>query len=166
MARIATDQETVLDAVVARLIRQMNDVFRAANCYQTVEPHPQFDVAHGLFCQVSPAEGRFDDPALAGGGAHTCFENAITDVTVFSRVRLDQPNRSEKVLKDASRGLLVLKRRILTALTGHDLQDADGNEILINLIAPVTATRPTFDPREHVASVSLAFSTDFEWNLQ
>lgn len=166
MARTATDQSTVLDAVAERIIREVSDKFTHHNCYQTIEPNPDFEHAHHLFCHVSPGDGRYNDGAMAGGGSHTCFEHTGTYVTIFNRVRLDPVNHAEQILKESSRGLLILKHRILKALTDHDLQDKAGNEIVINLIAPITATQPQLYRDKGVASLSILFSTDFEWNLQ
>lgn len=161
---IPTTQDVVLDRVVARLIAQVSGL-NAANCYQTVEPYPSADVGHGTFCHVSPGPGQYGQEALAGGGINTPFENASTWVTVFTRVRLDQPNHAERILKDASRGLLTFKRLILKALVGHNLLDANGNPLLIDYIYPTQATQPQLNEQDKVAFVSVAFNTNFEWDL-
>lgn len=161
-----TTQDEVLDRVVARLIDRIGGRLNPANCYQTVEPYPDHpDLAHVLFCQVSPGPGEFDQGALAGGGANTPFELAQTWVTVYNRVRLDPTNRAESILKEAARGLLILKRQVLEALTGHHLTNANGVPILINYMVPRQATQPALNPEDKVAYVSIAFQTDFEWNL-
>lgn len=164
MARIATDQSTVLTAVVTRLIGQVA-ALNAANCYLSCEPDPTVERSHHLFVQVSPGDGRFDDAAHTGGGINQVFEVASVWVTIFVRTQLDQVQRSTKTLQDASRGLLTLKKSILKALSGHDLQSAGGDNIVINYMAPMSAARPLRESWEGFAVQALQFSTDFEWDL-
>lgn len=163
MARIATNQSTVVQSVVTRLIAQVTD-FTAPNCYEVAEPEPTVERSHNLFCQVSVGDGRFNDEAIIGGGINEVFEHSTVWVTLFSRLKLDQAQHAKQTLYDTSRGLLVLKGAILKALSGHDLMDTGGNQILIGYMAPLSSARPVKE-WEGFSSISVAFSTDFEWDL-
>lgn len=162
MARIATDQSTVLQRVVARLIDQI-DALNTSNCYASAEPDPTVEKSHHLFVQVSVGDGQYN--GVGGGGINQVFEESSVWVTVFSRIKLDQVHQSKQALYDASRGLLTLKKSILQALAGHDLQDDSGDEILISYMAPRVAARPVKEAWDGFSVISIQVSTDFEWDL-
>jgi hypothetical protein len=165
MARIPTTQSTVLERVVARIIEAVPPL-NATTCFLSLDPEPDQRLSQNLFCTVSPMGGEFDQGALAGGGFHTPFENSGVIVSVWSAMALDRPEHAAKVLNDATRGLLRIKRKLLRALTGHDLLDADGNGILIDLMAPLQAQHPRAgSSHEKLTGFSLTFSTNFEWDL-
>lgn len=163
-----TDQVTVLQAVVSRLIREV-DKFTDTNCFLTAEPpdEPPANVRNNVFCTVSPTNSKFDQDALVGGGLHTVFEEAGVQIVIFNSVKLDRVGHDSALLTEASRGLLILKKQILKALSDHDLQDGNGKEILINLMAPLLSENPRSSKGKEgaVGDLSLQFSTDFEWDL-
>lgn len=163
-----TDQVDVLQAVVSRLIREV-DKFTDTNCFLTAEPpdEPPANVRNNLFCTVSPTNGQFDQGVHEGGGINTTFEDAGVEIVIFNAVKLDRVGHDSALLTEASRGLLVLKKQILKALSGHDLQDGNGEEILINLMAPLLSKNPRSSKGKEgaVGDLSLQFSTDFEWDL-
>ena len=68
-----------------------------------------------------------------------------------------------KLLTDASRGLLTRKRDVLKALAGYMLVNADGNNILVNYLEPLTTLRPVAEDR--VGDSQIVFRTTFEWDL-
>lgn len=158
----------MLQAVVTRLISAVNK-FTDTNCFLTAEPpdEPPANVRNNVFCTVSPTNGQFDQEALIGGGFNTVFEEAGVEVVIFNAVKLDRVGHDSALMTEASRGLLVLKLAILKALSGHDLQDGSGNEILINLMAPLKSENPRSSKGKDgaVGDLSLQFSTDFEWDL-
>lgn len=168
MARIPTDQTTVVEAVVTRLIASVNE-FGDGNCFLTSEP-PEDPVAirQDLFCTVSPTDSQFDQGVQEGAGIDGTFENAAVIVVVFNAVRLDQTGRDASLLTKSGRGLLDLKRGILKALSGHDLKDAAGDEILVNYMSPLRSEAPRSikdKDSKFVGDLALLFSTDFQWNL-
>lgn len=162
MARVATNQIDVLLAVVKRLtdrVALLND----SNCTISDSPDPPPGMTHDLFCTVAPTNGRFDEAAGTGGGEHVAIEYAGVAVTVYWSRSLDQNGQIVTLLTDRTRGLLKLKWQILRALTGHDLE-WEGNQILVNLMQPLTADVPQTD-RKKIGDLSLTFSTDLEWEL-
>lgn len=163
---IPTTQDVVLQRVVARLISQLSGSgFAAANCYVADPPEPPTtDMAHNLFVLVTAGSGQYPDDVHAGGGANTPFEESSVWVTIYSRIKLDRPFAADASLTNASRGLLPIKRLVLKALCGHNLLDGSGNEILTRYMAPFNCSQPGRDT-EDFAAVSLAFHTDFEWDL-
>ena len=165
MARVATTQVDVLEAVISRLISQLTEL-KASNCYLSLEPYPDERITHPLCCIVSPMGGVYDATVFEGAGSNSLIENSGVIVSVWSNLKLDQSGHAERVLNDAARGLIVLKRKILMALTGHDLLDSDGNQILVALMAPRQAEHPQKGVmKDNLTGFSLMFSTDFEWDL-
>ena len=158
-----------MDFVIARLISKV-DKLTESNCFLTAKPldEPPAAVRNMVFCTVSPTDSQYDQGAHEGGGINATFELAGVEIVVYNAVRLDQVGHDAAALTDAARGLLILKHDILRALSGHDLQDGNGNEILINMMAPLLSGSPRSikgDGDRHVGDISLQFSTDFEWNL-
>ena len=68
---------------------------------------------------------------------------------------------------NASRGLIILKRRLLKALVGEDLAtEADGTEgFLRNLLYAKSATQPQWDEKKGIAWIGVDFGVDFDWDL-
>lgn len=164
---IPTDHATVLQAVVDRLIDQLPDLgFSERTCFlapdrEIIEPNRSGKIC----CTVTSMDSQFGDEALTGGAENVCIEHSGVVVTPHTAIKLDAVERLDAVLKDTTRGLLVMKKRILKALTGHRLQDPDGNELLVNLPHPLHASRTAYNSVTGLAWLSVTFSTDFEWAL-
>lgn len=166
MSRVATDQRTILAAILSR-IRGV-DGFSEQNCVLTVEQnsdggvHPATNLNHDVFCTVKVLASFGDEGAFEGGGENVVVERAGIMVTIFSRMKLDRNDTVERMLLDPSRGLLEMKRRVLKALCGYDIP-VKTNEASTGLVEPITCSSPTHDGER--GSISLTFSTDFEWDL-
>lgn len=165
---IPTDHATVLQAVVDRLIDQLEDVgVSGKTCFIADEPEiVETPSADNLFITVCPIDSQFDEGALVGAAENLCIEESGVLVSIHSAMDLDRVEHAKAVLTNSQRGLLVIKQRILKALTGHRLVDGGGNELLVNLIHPMRAQNlvPRND-RTRLKRVSLMFSTDFQWDL-
>ena len=165
MAVVATDQITVLEAVIARLIKHVPGL-NASTCFLSLSDDPPPGVVHNLFVMVSPTNGRFDDGAFAGGAEHTVFENTGVAVTLCSKVLLDRAGQDAVLLTERVRGLLAIKRQVLLALlTNGPLQDPDGSDLLINLMAPLDSREPVYDTETRLGRIALVFSADFHWDM-
>jgi hypothetical protein len=168
MARIATDQTTVLERVVARLIAQVDD-FRSNTCFLTAQPlqEPPQSTQNNLFCTVSPSTATFEGDVFEGAGANGVFEDAAVVVCVYNAIRLDRSGHDAELLTHSARGLLKLKQDILKALAGHDLADLAGNQILLHHIEPERAEdiRSMWEKPNALGDMALVFKTEFEWDL-
>lgn len=171
MARIATNQIAVLEAVIARLIAAV-DGFSARNCILTAQPpqEPPENIHGDYFATVSPTNGRFDEGVHEGAGIEGTLEYAGVVIVIFSRIKLDRVGHDTALLTDASRGLLELKRLILRALSGHDLMDESGDSLLANFMAPLRSDSPnsTWEKGGRgpaLGDLALTFSTDLLWDL-
>ena len=168
MARVATNQSIVLQAVVDRLIGEIPE-FSNSTCFLTTVPpdEPPANIRDNLFATVSPTNGRFREDVHEGAGIFGTFEEAGVMVTVFSSIRLDRIGHDSNLMMDTARGLFAIKHKIIKALSGHDLLDTAGNQILTNYMAPLTSDRPqsSRDAKTAAGDLSLVFSTDFEWDL-
>jgi hypothetical protein len=162
---IPTTQVAVLDAVIQRLIAEIPSL-TPSTCFLSLDPEPTIALSSQVFVTVAPLGGQFDQGVFDGHGAFGILEHSGVLVSAWSSMRLDQNEHAAAVLSDESRGLLVLKQRILKALAGHDLQDADGNSLLTALMEPRSAQHPqraAFGER-HVG-FTLAFATPFDWDI-
>lgn len=164
MPRISTDQLTVLQAVMARLIAEV-PTFNASSCFLADDTEPNLSYESNLHAVVTPMGGTFDEEWMVGGGAEQCKEDTGAIITVWSQMKLDRKQRIETSLMNADRGLLPIKKAILKAFTGHDLVDIHGNQLLTALMMPVSAKHRRRANEGKSIGFSLSFSTDFLWDL-
>ena len=166
---MATDHGTVLEAVVTRLIDQISEL-TTKTCFIATEPPDDIppNVRDNLVCVVSPTDSRFDLGVHDGAGADGTFEYAGVMLTIFSSMKLDRVGHDESLLLDVKRGLYVVKKSILKALSGHNLLDANDNTLLVNWMAPLSCESPrAARDNKHglTGSFAIVFSTDFDWDL-
>lgn len=168
MARVPTDQETVLTAVVDRLITQVH-AFGDKNCFLTAAPLEEIpeNVRDQVVCTVSPTDSQFEMDVHEGAGIFSTIEDAGVILNVFNAVKLDRVGHDAAALTHESRGLLRLKHEILKALSGHDLKNDAGEQILANVMAPMNSGAPRSYKQKLglVSDLSVTFSCDFEWDL-
>lgn len=162
MARVASTQAEVLEAIVERLISQIEQL--ADNtCFLSLTPEPPVNVSQNLFVTVAPLAGTFGEGEFEGGGENVTFERAGVVVTIFSAIKLDRVAHAAEILLDKNRGLLEWKRKILRTLAGHDPTVEGGDETLTELVTPLDSSPITYDGKH--ARLMLTFSTDIDWDL-
>lgn len=165
---IPTDQATVLQAVVDRLIARLTAFsLTTSTCFISAEPEIlEPNSSANLFITVCAMDGQFAQDELTGAGEALCIENAGVIITPHTAVKLDRVEHVTNSLMVAGRGLLVLKKAILKAMKTSDrLQDSSNNELLVNLMHPLHGMRPRYNPDTGLALLSVTFSTDFQWDL-
>lgn len=162
MPVVATDQIAVLNAVVARLIAQVSGL-NASTCFISDSPEPPAASQNNLFVTVAPVGSRFDEEAQVGAGAAELIEYAGVSVTIWSDMKLDRNEQAKYLLTDASRGLLAVKKAILKALVGHNLQ-VSGGDGLVAYMRAVNCSPPGYT-QGGLGRMTLMFSTEFLWDL-
>lgn len=168
MAWAKTDQGAVLLAIRDRLIDQLAPDFNNSTCYLSMKPVPPVTPSsvHNIFCTIAPDNGTFNEGVFEGAGEDHVEEDGGVIISVFSRIKTDRVEHATEALTNATRGLLsVWKKRVLKAISGQNLQDADGNEIFDNLPMPRISNIPNLADDELVG-FSLSFDTDFDWDLE
>jgi hypothetical protein len=166
MARIDVDKAVVLERVVAQLRSALN--LNDRQVYETLSPDflPKIPGGGEFFIAVSPLPGDFIDGEQ--------IENNITEewgvaVTAYTRVFLDSTDRDEKMLRDTNRGLFAIKKKILRALVGQDLQTDEGDTFLRQLLYARTCRQPdaaeTPERKIPIGRITLEFGVDFDWEL-
>ena len=167
MAIVATGQATVLQAVVDRLIAQVTSpVLTESTCFVCLDPDTEIPQrSSNLYVTVSPMDSQFDQPAIEGGGNVNSIEQSGVTVTMRSAIKLDKAGSASDALMHASRGLLLVKRQVLKALVGQQLQDGSGNDLLTSLIAPLNGDRGRYDEENMIFRLSVSFALDYEWDL-
>jgi len=157
-------QSDVVKSLVTRLRDQLS--LNERQCYRTIHPLTKARTPPGdWWVTVSAGEGYFDAPLFEGGGRNQLSEDLQVTVTGYSRVRLDSTGHDEQLLDELERGLFHIKRRLLDAVAGIDLLDADGNPFLREFLVPRSATRPEYDEAEYTGWISIVFSMQYDWEL-
>lgn len=131
-------------------------------CFIVLEPTtpPIIPMGGDLFVTVAPGEGVFVEGEQFAGNA---TEEWTVIVTAYSRSRLDSTDRDTKVLQDQTRGMLVLKGRVLSSLVGADLL-IDGEPFLRTLLFAQQASRPGRDDENFISWVDIVFGVHFDWS--
>lgn len=164
MDRIDVTQDVVLARVVARLRESLG--LDERHCFETDNPDKiEVPRSGGYYVTVYIGPGQFDVANQIGGGAAQCTEAIQVVVTGYSRVRLDPVDEGMKQFHAASRGLYVLKAKILKALVGQDLADEDGNTFLRQLVYATRAAVPVIDKDKGQGKIAVEFGVEWDWDL-
>jgi len=163
MARTNADPELILERIAARLIDQLEGV-SAANCFAVLAPtRDAVPNAADFIYHVSLVSGQFDSGAFDGGGNEQATVHAQLAVTIWSTRDLDQVGRDRKFLVDPGLGLLPKAKKVLLALSGHDLEDESGNELLDQPFFPADFHIERLE--RNLGSIQIGFSIVFDWDL-
>jgi len=166
-AGFPTDQAAVLNAVVERIQGSIASLADDVACFVSLVPDPDLEERQPIYCTVCPMPGEFDQQIYDGAGIQGVVEMTGVLVTVFSNLGLDRPDEHTALLLDPSRGLITLKQQLLkTMLANPMLQDANGNNILIEPMLPQQSSSTGRNSSREMGRFSLRFSTSFRWNLQ
>jgi hypothetical protein len=171
MARVDVTQDVVLERILARLRSELG--LNERQCYETLDAlaPPAIPKGGEWFVAISPTEGQFIEGEQASPNV---TEEWGIIATIYTRLALDSTDHDEKLLRDATRGLLVLKKELLAALIGRDLQlesaDDTGDTFVRQLIFARTCHRPMIlerqgEPRAMLGMLSIDFGIHFDWDL-
>jgi len=127
MSRIDVTQDAVLQSILTGLQTALSLSDR--QCFEVARPSdaPALPPGGDFFCTVAFGDGRFPPDEQVPG--NITEETDIT-VSVYNRIREDSTGHDTYLLRDAARGLLPIKKRVLAALVGDDLVDDSGNTFL------------------------------------
>lgn len=165
----ATTQAVVLTTIVRKLQSEILEFAHEGRCFLSDAPEPGTALQEPLFCTVAPAEGAFHSHPPAGAGPAGIVESSSVRVTLWSRVLLDRLEHSVTSWTDSTRGLLVLKQRVLAVLAGSQLY-ADfpltNQPLLVEALAPVRSLHPApVRGPDAFQSLVLVFQATFAWQL-
>lgn len=166
MGNAATDQSTVLNAILARIQDQVTEFSAGNTCFLVIDPE-QFEPSERqeLCLTVAPNSGDYDQEVFTGAGEDGLIEQSGFTVTVWSKIKLDRHDQSTYALNNASRGLLPLKKKLLKCLTNWMPTDGtSGAPLLTEFIAPVSAGYPV-SATKGLVTLSLSFSSNWLWDL-
>lgn len=165
MARVDITQADAVESFV-KAIRSSLQVDEKA-VWLTTNPlgKQNFPPGHDFFATVHVGDGTW--PFADGEGvAEQAYEDVDMEVTIYSRIALDQPDKATSLLLDADRGLLPAKRKVLKSLLGSDLTTGpDGDTFLRELIKCKGSSRPEYDSTEGVGWLTLKFGLSYDWSL-
>lgn len=169
MARVDVEQSVLSARLTAWLRDQL--ALPPNRCYETIDPLGVQAAPGGEYwISIAPGDGQFDESFQEGGGEDQLVEDAVFTVTAYVRIHLDQTGRDEKLLRDAGRGLLSIKKVLLKALASADLATEDGDTFLRSTIKIVSASRPQILQENrsggaYLGVIQIDCRASFDWNL-
>lgn len=168
----ATTKATVLLRIGKLLEARIPDF--ANRIFVVVEDKIPETVQSNEVLTVQITGGNFDYGAMVGGGSNVVHYQGTVRVGVWSTSRTDRPGVAVGMLTSSGRGLLRLQTKILKALTGSYLQEAEcgGDGYTPNLIEcmkPASDSQPQSAGKggagSEQATLAVDFSIDFKWDL-
>lgn len=164
MPRADIEQGDVLERFVARISERLS--LEKGRCFIVAMPELRASPPGGeYFVTVAPGTGSFDVELQIGGGEFQCTEEWQVLVTVYSRIKLDQSGHDDRLLVDAGRGLYKLKRLVLKALVGNDLETDGGDTFLRQLLYVISCGQPEYDKEKQIGWLSMVFGVSWDWDL-
>lgn len=155
--------DSVLTAVVARLIDQLDDA-GGANCYLSLDPDSLAPTAADFVYVVSPSPSfRFDESEFVGGEQAHCTVQTTIVVTIHSIAQNDEVGRDIEFLTNRSRGILERWRRVCNVLGGYDPTNEAGDNMLAQPLSPIDSSIAKHD-RAH-GSIQTSFRCLFDLDL-
>lgn len=165
-ARIDTTQIDVLNAILLRLRNQLTLDDRT--CFAVARPQDAPNIFPGgnYFLTVAFGDGTFNEEEQV---TVNCMEATDFTITAYTRIKTDSTGHDMFLLTDSARGLLSIKKLILKALVGQDLQDDDGFVFLRELIKAIHASSPDIvnlpSSGTQAGTIQLIFRCSFDWKL-
>lgn len=171
MARTDTVQADILERILVRLRVKLG--LNDRTCFEVLAPdQPNMVPGGDFFVTVSPGGGQFEQGEQARSGFGTLanvteYSDAV--VTAYCRIRLDSTGHDQYLLRDARRGLLFLKKQILSVLVGQDVVLDTGDTVLRQTlyVRGVEAPKMLQDSSAgtYLGAISITFGVDFDWDL-
>lgn len=118
-------EEFVLSHVEHRLIAKVPDL-SAANCFICDVEIPPVLPPQVPIVTICLGPSRYDEATYMGAGPNALCEESSVVITVINRLVFDPPPKARESMMHAARGLLALKRPILSALLLSDTQSCEG----------------------------------------
>jgi hypothetical protein len=168
MARVDIQQSDVLQQIVAHLRNTLE--LPPRRCYEVLEPlaPPLVSASGDYFLTIAPGAGQFVTDEQVGPNF---TEEWSIIVTIYTHIHLDSVEQEHQLLVDATRGILGLKKLVLAAMVGADLNTpaASGGEssdvFLRQLIHAISCDRPQYDGQKKLSWMSMTFGVSFDWDL-
>lgn len=165
MARNLGLPEDIFDAIVARLIDQIPNFCTEASTYHAINPDAIASNPGDLIFVVAPLSGNAPLEYQAGGGEQQLTIDGGFMVKIHSPLQLDQFPHDAYMLKEKSRGLWKVSRRVLAAIVNWDPLKGD-NEITRDPIAFLGFSLGK-GPRKKrsLGSIELHFKLMWDWDI-
>jgi len=165
-----TTQAEVLLAVAQKIRASVPLLTNESVCFVSDTPEPSVEEQSNLFATVCPADGQYDNGIIDGAGNVGVAEVSPIIVTIFSRIEVDQIEHFQQGFVDATRGLFTIKKQVLTALAGKNLDGGQyngfGSLLLMESLTPSRSRHPQSKGRgDEFASCGIVFDAKFTWEL-
>lgn len=174
--RIDTNAVDALTAILTRLKSAMvsdpdnpnSATLGDRQCYAVARPEDVTSVPPGgnYFLTVALGGGTFNDAEQI---PQNCTEDGEFTVSIYTKIKTDSAGHDGYLLTEASRGLLPIKRLVLKALVGKDLQNANDYLFLREWIKALRSTPPDIvkAPNDDLplGRLQITFALRFDWDL-
>jgi hypothetical protein len=161
MARVSTNLQTILAAIVARIQAQVTEFNSDSTCFISRFEDTKADPVP--VCKVCPDSGQLDRGLWEGGGREqTTFDSAVL-IAIDVQSNRDERGHTESALTDSAHGLLPLAEKVLKALNAHDLQSG-GDEILRSPLEPLAYSSPV-DGDGSTFRMAWKIRVEFDWAM-
>ena len=178
MARIDIDEVGVLDAVLLRLRSQLALTDRTCRLIARPEDVPTIPAGGDYFVTVAPGPGTYveeeqvpdvaatqNDPARVSN----ITETSTITVSAYTRIKTDSTDHDDNLLRDATRGLLPIKKAILASLCGQDIATEDGDTFLREWMHAQSCSAPDLVsiPQSNATygRIAITFGIMWDWKL-
>lgn len=168
MSRTGGQPETIYDAIVARLIDQLDDFCNEATCYFALNPDALPPSPGDLIFVVAPMSGRAAEGYYEGGGLQQLTINGGTIVKIHSPLQLDEAHKDIKLLTETTKGLWRVARRVIRAIadSAWSPQDGSSNEITRDPCYLLGYDiHKSGKKSRSLGAIELHFATNFDWDV-
>ena len=150
-----------MNAVMAQLRTSLGLV--SNQVFEVIDPlsPPSIPPGGDFFVTVAVAHGTFAESEQVPGNI---TEDGMITVTGYTRIKLDSGSDT-KLLHDSTRGLLGIKKKMLKALVGVDLQTDAGETFLRELVLAKVSSQPNYDPDKGIGWLSMEFGVSWDWDI-
>jgi hypothetical protein len=168
MSRVDATQSEILTAVKTRLQSFLG--LGARHCFLVARARDITTIPPGgdYWITIAPSPGSFHE---AEQDYAQCTEDAEVTVAAYTRIKLDSTGHDYQLLLHASRGLIPIKRKLLQALVGHDLQINEAGDTCLRWVCHARRSGgPDIvragDDGVYCGRIQVDFGVPFDWELE
>lgn len=123
---VYADETIVLVAIRDRLRLKVNGM-SSSTCFICDIPVPDVLPSQAPICTICLGDSHYPEGDFFGGGPNVLNVQSTAIVTLITRCVLDSPAKTEEAMIHATRGILPLKRAVLSALILDDDVHCEGH---------------------------------------
>lgn len=162
VVRVSTTPATILTRVTDRILAEVAEATPHNTYVSTRDDELPPNPDEVMFQLGMSVHSDVEQELVTGAGNQDIHLRHQISVTIHSTVQRDEVGRDLQYLTDDSQGMLQRVTSVLGALSGHDLVDGSGNELLAQPLRPSKVVVPPRDDRRR-GKVTVLFDVEFDW---